>query len=89
MGKYKSVCVEGFESEDDFHYILKLLETTGWTYIWPPEMLMMKVNWKKVKINSSPQDPHRLYVTDGDDNVEKTLYDKVINIRDFDKHKNK
>lgn len=85
MGKYKSVCVEGFESEDDFHYILKLLEKTGWTYIWPPEMLM-KVNWKKAKINSSPQDPHRLYVTD-DDDMEKTLYDRVINIKDFDKHK--
>ena len=83
MAKYSAVKLSGFESEEDFHYVLKLMESTGWIFLVPLGNIMEEINWENAKIFSSRTDPRRLYVTDEDSPIWE--WDNEININEMDK----
>ena len=67
MKKYKVVSIRNFADEDDFIYIMKLLETTGYTFLYPADHIVSKIDWKTARIFSSPSDQQQLFVVDEDD----------------------
>lgn len=82
MGKYNIVAINGFENEEDFRYVIKLLESTGWSFILPTERILNEIPWDKAYIYSSSYDPRRLYVIDADLYIEN---EHIINISELDK----
>ena len=67
MKKYKVVGIRNFVDEDDFIYVMKLLESTGYTFLYPVDHIISKIDWRTARIFSSPTNQQQLFVVDGDD----------------------
>lgn len=81
MKKYNVVSIQNFEDEDDFRYVMKLLEDCGYIFHFPINHLISKINWKTARIYSSPKDANQLYVTDTND--EMFEIDRTIDLNKY------